>query len=114
MTTYDQTNRGVLFDNDRKESDSHPDMKGKLNIGGVEHWFSGWWKESRDGAEFLSLSLGKPCEQQQAAPQQHQPAPAPARRGNRPSGRVPAPTAPRQTAARPASGFDDMDSDIPF
>jgi hypothetical protein len=49
MTTYDNTNRGVLFDNDRKETDNHPDMNGTLNINGVEHWFSGWWKNGSQG-----------------------------------------------------------------
>jgi len=118
MTQYDNTNRGVLFDNDRKESDSHPDMKGKLNINGVDHWFSAWWKESRDGAEFLSLSLGKQCEQQaKAAPEQNAQAPGPERRGNRPSNRPSGEMLPASRPAQkpvPAGGFDDMDDDVPF
>lgn len=110
MTTYDNTNRGVLFDNDRKETDNHPDMTGSLNIDGVEHWFSGWWKNGAKG-EFLSLSIGKPKDQQgqRQAPAQNQ-APAPARRGNRPSNAAPAARAP----ARQSSGFDDLDDDIPY
>ena len=105
MTTYDNTNRGVLFDNDRKTNDSQPDMSGSLNIDGVDHWFSGWWKEGAKG-EFLSLNIGKPKDD---ARTQAQPA-APVRRGNRPSNAA----APRVPAARAASGFDDMDADIPF
>lgn len=106
MTQYDNTNRGVLFDNDRKESDKHPDMTGTLNIDGVDHWFSGWWKNSDSKGDFLSLSIGKPKDQQQ---QRQAPAPrqAPAR-GNRPSNSAPTPS------RRAASGFDDMDDDIPF
>lgn len=96
---FDNTNRGVLFNNDRKESDSHPDMTGSININGVEHWFSGWWKDGSKG-EFLSLSIGKPKEARQARQ-------APERRGNRPSTQQRAP-------ARQSSGFDDFDSDIPF
>lgn len=107
MSQYDNTNRGVLFDNERKQSDTHPDMTGTLNINGVDHWFSGWWKQTRDGSEFLSLSIGKPKEAQQESRQ----APPAARGGNRPSQR----TAPAQKPAKAApSGFDDMDDDIPF
>ncbi len=109
MTQYDNTNRGVLFDNDRKETDNHPDMTGTLNIDGVDHWFSGWWKDGTKG-EFLSLSIGKPKDQRQQAPQQRQ-APAPERRGNRPSNAAPAQ---QRQPARQSSGFDDMDDDIPF
>lgn len=111
MTTYDNTNRGVLFDNDRKESDSHPDMTGTLNINGIDHWFSAWWKDGSRG-EFLSLSIGKPKEPR-AVFQIHHPEPAQVRRGNRPSNQ--APQQRQQTPQqRAASGFDDMTDDIPF
>jgi hypothetical protein len=42
-------NTGVLFDNDRKESDRHPDYRGSATINGVEFWVSCWENESRDG-----------------------------------------------------------------
>lgn len=68
---YDQTNRGALFVNDRKQSDKHPDMNGKININGVDYWISGWWKQTQRG-EILSLSLGQPVnQQQQQTPQAH-------------------------------------------
>jgi hypothetical protein len=105
MSQYDNTNRGVLFDNDRKETDNHPDMTGTLNINGIEHWFSGWWKEGRDGSEFLSLSIGKPKEQRAAQrPVQSQ--------DGRPSRRQAAPAA-RPAPAQQSSGFADFD-DAPF
>lgn len=110
MTQYDNTNRGVLFDNDRKESDNHPDMTGKLNVNGVDHWFSAWWKEGKNGGEFLSLSLGKECDQQQGQRTQPQ-REAPQRRGNRPSNSAPQRHAP---ARQGSGGFNDMDDDIPF
>lgn len=97
---FDNTNRGVLFENDRKSQDSQPDMKGTLNVNGVDHWFSAWWKQGKNG-QFLSLSLGQPKEQQR--PQ-----------GNRPPSRG---QPPRQQSAPPRrapSGFDDMDDDIPL
>lgn len=80
MSDYDNTNRGALFDNGSKASDKHPDMTGKLNVEGVDHWFSAWWKTSQSGKQYLSISLGKPCDEQQQAPRQEQHRP----QGNRP------------------------------
>lgn len=70
---YDNTDRGVLFKNDRKEQDNHPDYKGSLNVGGVEFWLSAWIKQGEKG-KFMSLSV-KPKEQKQAEPQRRQPPP---------------------------------------
>jgi hypothetical protein len=114
MTQYDNTNRGVLFDNDRKETDSHPDMTGTLNINGVDHWFSAWWKQGSKG-EFLSLSIGKAKDQQgqRQAPQQRQADPPQRRGGNRPS-QQPASRAPQRGPGSSSNGFDDLDSDVPF
>lgn len=105
MSNFDDTNRGVLFTNDRKQRDNQPDYKGSINIAGVDYWLSAWTKQGQKG-DFLSLSLGDQKEQQQS--QTQRPAPAPARPQSRPAQR---PTAP---ASRPAGGFDDMDDDIPF
>lgn len=62
MTDYDNTNKGVLFRNERKETEKHPDMTGKLNIAGVEHYLSAWTKVGKNGSKFLSLSIGKAVE----------------------------------------------------
>lgn len=53
---YDNTNKGVLFINDRKEKDSHPDRKGTINVDGKEYWLSGWDKETARG-DTISLSV---------------------------------------------------------
>lgn len=53
---YDNTNKGVLFLNDRKESEKHPDRKGSINIDGKEYWLSGWDKQTSKG-DTISLSV---------------------------------------------------------
>ena len=96
MTEFDNTNKGVLFKNDRKVKDSHPDYKGQVNIDGQEFWLSAWIKTGQRG-KFMSLSI---------QPKEQQPAPAPP---------------PRQPQRRPAPARsqgsypnDDMDDQIPF
>ena len=64
MTQFDPTNRGTLFKNDRKESDSHADYRGTINVNGEEFWLNAWIKDGKNG-KFMSLSV-KPKEQQKA------------------------------------------------
>lgn len=89
---YDNTNTGMMYRNEDKEQDNHPDFKGFINIDGEEFWLAAWVKEGKEGGKmegkrFFSLSF-KPKEQKQAKP-----APKPPARGG---------------------SFDDMDDDIPF
>lgn len=59
---YDNTNRGALFKNDRKETDNHPDLSGQINVDGKDYWLSGWTKRNEDNSfKVLSLSV-KPKE----------------------------------------------------
>lgn len=55
MTEYDNRNRGVLFKNDRKTSDKHPDYKGNANLDGRDYWVSAWIKKGPKGT-FMSMS----------------------------------------------------------
>ena len=87
MSQYDNNLTGIIGKNDRKEKDSHPDIKGNCEINGVQYWISGWKKDRKDGTgSFYSLRF-EAKEQAKPAPVQRQAAP--------------------QTLA-------DMDSDIPF
>ncbi len=49
-------NFGSFRKNDRKEKDSHPDVKGKMTVEGKEYWFSAW-RKSTDGQTWYSASL---------------------------------------------------------
>ena len=55
--TYDNTNSGALFKNDKKQSDKHPDYRGQVNVNGTEFWLSAWIKSSKAGAKYMSLSV---------------------------------------------------------
>lgn len=87
MADFDNTNRGALFINDKKEpGDKKPDRTGSLNVDGVEYFIDGWIRKSQAGATFLSLSVKR---KQAAKPAQ-------------------------KPVQRPSSGFDDFDNDPPF
>jgi hypothetical protein len=49
-------NSGILFKNEDKESDKHPDYKGNITVSGVEYWLSAWIKQGKK-AKFMSLSV---------------------------------------------------------
>lgn len=64
---YDNNLRGVLFKNDKKESEKHPDYKGSCEIEGTEYWLSAWIKEGQKG-KFMSLSFSVKEEAKKPAP----------------------------------------------
>lgn len=50
--------QGSLFNNDRKEKETHPDLSGKIMVNGKLHWLAAWNKQGPNGS-FISLSIGK-------------------------------------------------------
>ena len=60
---FDNTNRGAIYKNEKKEEAKHPDMSGTLNVNGTEYWISGWKKTSKAGTGFISLSIRPKQEQ---------------------------------------------------
>ena len=45
---YDNTNRGSIWKNKKKEKDTHPDFTGSLDVGGVAYWVNAW--KRKEGA----------------------------------------------------------------
>jgi uncharacterized protein (DUF736 family) len=74
MPEYDNKNSGILFKNDRKTEDKHPDYTGSYtDCEGRECFLDGWIKQGKSGKKFISLRTKvKTAKKQESAP-----APAP-------------------------------------
>ena len=84
-------NNGVLFKNDRKTEERHPDYTGSITLeDGLDYYLDGWKNESKNGKQYLKVRIGKQKTQGSAA----------------------APSAPAKQPVS-AAAFDDTD-DIPF
>jgi|TARA_S200002703_G_C3725108_1_gene222774 uncharacterized protein (DUF736 family) len=71
MNQYDNTNRGRLFKNDRKEKETHPDFRGDCELSvkelkallaeatgdTVPFYVKGWKKVSKNDVAYLSLAF---------------------------------------------------------
>lgn len=129
-------NRGIIGVNGFRQNDRQPDQSGRINIGGLWYWLSGWEQE-KNGRKFTSLQatimtqdqvdkmLAKRAEKQ-AANAQQAPANAPTQQPTQPqqtqapAGNTPPPVGeaakPHQTQATQAApnAPTDFDDDIPF
>lgn len=57
MPEYDNTNRGVLFKNNKQRAGKKDaEYQGNLNVDGVDYWISAWVKDGSKG-KFFSLSV---------------------------------------------------------
>jgi len=54
--------QGSLFKNDKKTTDSHPTLKGRVMLpNGEVRWISAWSKKTAAGEAWISLSIGDLC-----------------------------------------------------
>jgi hypothetical protein len=88
---YDNTNRGALFKNDKREKDTQPTHRGDINIDGEDYWLDAWVKTAQSGRQYFSLAVKKKDTRQGVSPQK-----------------------PKQQEAKPAQPLAEMDDDIPF
>ena len=94
---YDNTNRGSVWKNKRKEKDTHPDFTGSLNVDGVEFWVNAWRR--KDDASPDSPALTFTVRPKEARQERQASPPA-----------MPAPVA-RKSSAEIGR---DLDDDLPF
>ena len=97
---YDNMNKGTLFKNDKNGNEKWADLRGSINIEGVEFWISGWYKVSgpnakTPGEKFVSLSVQRKQPRPDAAPTPHQ-------------------QAKQDGFAPPVGAFDNFEDDIPL
>jgi len=73
MTDYDDTNRGSIWPNDRKETDKHPDFTGSLNVEGRDYWVSAWKRRPDANPKAPSLSFSIKAKDDYQAPKESEP-----------------------------------------
>jgi uncharacterized protein (DUF736 family) len=58
MTYTQAPSTGVLFKNDRKTKDNHPDWKGSLTLpDGSTMQLGGWISQRQDGQKYMQLKV---------------------------------------------------------
>jgi len=98
MSQYDNSNRGSVWKNEDRKSDSHPQFKGIAEVNGVEYWVSGWLRkpDANPKAPAMNFSFSAKENQPHSQPPQQ-------------SSQV------QQAKAAVMGGFDaSFDDDIPF
>ena len=58
MADFDNTNRGSIWKNERKETDKHPDFTGSINVEGKEFWLSAWKRKPVAKENSPALTFG--------------------------------------------------------
>ena len=64
--SYDNTNRVVIFKNNKKTAETHPEYTGTINVEGKEYSISLWIKEGKAG-KFFSGSISEPFKKMENA-----------------------------------------------
>jgi len=52
---YDNVNRGQIWKNENRKTDTHPQFTGSINVDGKEYWLSGWTR--KEGANPKSPAM---------------------------------------------------------
>ena len=73
MAYENRPGQGALFPHDKQGNPNRPDYSGNINIGGKEYDISAWFKTSRAGNQYLSITATEPYQQQAPQPQYQQP-----------------------------------------
>jgi hypothetical protein len=69
------TGRLALFANEKRGNDKAPDAKGVGEIDGAKVEAAAWWRTSKDGKEYLSVTISLPRERMDAPPRPPSPPP---------------------------------------
>ena len=65
-----KNNSGAIFKNDKKQKETHPDYKGKINVEGKDFEVALWLKESAKGMKYFSVAISEPyVPEQQVQPE---------------------------------------------
>lgn len=52
-----KTNRGSMFENDRKTKETQPDFTGSIDVNGTIFWLHAWKEMTQSGKKRLSVSV---------------------------------------------------------
>ena len=101
--SYDNSNRGAIWQNKDKQKDTQPDFKGSLDVGGVEYWVSAWKRkpDANPKAPALSFQIEPKDEAHKQGMQQAQQA-------------APRDGIVQNSGGKVAADFDDFSDSIPF
>ena len=75
MSNYDNSNRGSIWKNEDRKSETHPQFKGSAEVGGVEYWVSGWLRKAGGNPMAPAMSFSFTAKEVQATKSQPTAAP---------------------------------------
>ena len=67
MSNYDNNNRGSIWKNEDRKSDTHPQFKGSAEVNGVDYWVSGWLRKADANPKAPAMSFSFTAKEQQSA-----------------------------------------------
>lgn len=70
--TYDKTNTGVLFRQDKKGNPKRPGYTGIINVEGVDYRIAAWVRENSKTGTLVSLRIERPKEAGEQMPAEPQ------------------------------------------